>query len=570
MNREAIAKAASKMTSTYDFLVLLNRIKMDELGDKGHPFTIQQLNYFIHPKRNSAHYRTFTIPKKSGGVRTISAPERMLKSILTFTNRILQALYEAPDYVTGFVPGKSVVDNAERHIGMNYVFNADLKDFFPSIPQARVWGALKARPFNFDETVASAVAGLCCIEETYRKEDGTLGQKHYLPQGSPCSPVLTNVVCHNLDWKLNGLARRFHLRYSRYADDITFSGNANVFHEDGEFMTEFRRIVAEQNFTINEKKTRLQKRGERQEVTGLVVSDRVNVAREYVRDLDNLLYIWERHGHNSAFAKFLSRYKPKENLRRGEPDMEAVIQGKLMYLRMVKGEDSPVWRRLQKRFNRLADRKESAGGTDIVYLHSYSIEAFENATGCVVEPFMKGEDGFPGVFIPNFTINGRLHCVQVSKYARTRLKNVLESGDPAQLAKFKRQFQIAYCKEDRKFPILQDTPPDGSIDSEGVRALEEQFDLEKPREPMPRIETDYFWMIYRGLRKKRAYAPVDIDPTEYLDFLDTEDGPDDYPDADAGIEDAGDLSTDEALDALVESDFDLNTLDRWEKTRRNS
>ena len=89
MNREAIVKAASKMTSTHDFLVLLNRIKMDELGDKGHPFTMPQLNYFINPKRNKDHYRTFTIPKKSGGVRTISAPQHMLKSLLTYTNRIL-------------------------------------------------------------------------------------------------------------------------------------------------------------------------------------------------------------------------------------------------------------------------------------------------------------------------------------------------------------------------------------------------------------------------------------------------------------------------------------------------
>ena len=574
MNREAIVKAASKMTSTYDFLVLLNRIKMDELGDKGHPFTIQQLNYFINPKRNSAHYRTFTIPKKSGGARTISAPEHMLKSLQTYTNRILQAIYEAPDYVTGFVPGRSVVDNAERHLGMNYVFNADLKDFFPSIPQARVWGALKARPFNFNGTVASAIAGLCCIQEICMTEDGKLEEKYYLPQGSPCSPVLTNIVCHNLDWKLNGLARRFHLRYSRYADDITFSGNSNVFLEDREFMAEFRRIVAEQNFTINEKKTRLQKRGERQEVTGLVVSDRVNVAREYVRDLDNLLYIWERHGHNSAFAKFLSHYTPKENRHRGEPDMKAVIQGKLMYLRMVKGEDSPVWRRLQKRFNRLTERQELVGGTDIVYLHSYTIEAFEKATGCIVEPFIRGEDGFPGVFIPNFTLNGRLYSVQLSKYARTRLKNVLESDDPAQLAKFKRQFQIAYCQVELKPLILLDTPPDGLIDSEDVRALKEQFNLEQVRKSVQKPAYHCFWMIYRGLRKKRQSDRDDINPDEWIDIFDMEDGAEIARDSDegpdTGIQNAGSLSTDEVLDALLDSDFDLNTLDKWEKTKRDS
>lgn len=524
------------MTSTHDLLVLLNRIKMDELGDKGHPFTMPQLNYFINPKRNKDHYKTFTIPKKSGGVRTISAPQHMLKSLLTYTNRILQAFYEAPECVTGFVPERSVVDNAERHLGMNYVFNTDLKDFFPSIPQARVWGALKSRPFGFNEKIASAIAGLCCSEITVGDET-----RYALPQGSPCSPVLTNIVCHNLDWKLSGLARRFHLRYSRYADDITFSSNHNVYQEDGEFMKEFRRIVAEQNFTINEKKTRLQKRGARQEVTGLVVSDRVNVAREYVRDLDNLLYIWEKHGHNSAFAHFISRYTPKQTIYREPlPDMKTVIQGKLMYLRMVKGEDSPVWRRLQKRFNHLADRQESAGGTDIVYLHSYSLEAFEKAIGSKIEFYNSAEFEEDAQsehhFNPHFVLNGRDYLISLSKYARTRLLHILDGGSEEDLAKFKRQFQIAYCKEMGTVPTLV---PDSTP----------------------------FWMIYRGLRKKKSTVEAIVDLDEIVElwaqeaFIESSDTDD---------KDTGGLSTEEMLDTLVRSEFDLNTLEQWEKTRRNS
>lgn len=540
MNREAIVKAASKMTSTHDLLVLLNRIKMDELGDKGHPFTMPQLNYFINPKRNKDHYRTFTIPKKSGGVRTISAPERMLKSMLIYTNRILQAFYEAPEYVTGFVPGRSVVDNAEQHVGMNYVFNTDLKDFFPSIPQARVWGALKSRPFCFDEKVASSIAGLCCSEITVGEET-----RFALPQGSPCSPILTNIVCHNLDWKLKGLARRFRLQYSRYADDITFSSNHNVYQADGEFMTEFRRIVAEQRFTINEKKTRLQKRGARQDVTGLVVSDRVNVAREYIRDLDNLLYIWEHHGHNSAFAKFIARYTPKQKRDNGEPDMAAVIQGKLMYLRMVKGEDSPVWRRLQKRFNRLADRKESVGGTDIVYLHSYSIEAFEKALGCFIVWYKTyapehtdDSDALKTMFMsPHFTINGREYHVSLSKYSETRVKHILEGGSEEELTKFKQRFQIAWCKKMlRKDDEVIESPP--------------------------------FWMIYRGLRKNKFPVLEIKDPSVLTDITASEFFPDES--SDFGEEKSVGLSTDEMLDALVDSGFDLNTLEQWEKTRKSN
>ena len=348
MTREEIAKAASKMATPYDILVLVNRIKQDELGGKAYPFTMDQLRYFLDPARNKAHYRVFTIPKKSGGERTVYAPQRMLKSLLTYLNRILQALYEAPACVTGFVPGKSVKDNAAQHVGKNYVFNTDLEDFFPSIPQARVWAALQCPPCRFNRAVASTIAGLCCTEVELGGET-----RNALPQGSPCSPVLTNLVCHNLDWKLGGLARRFRLTYSRYADDITFSGQQNVFREGGEFLTEFRRIVAEQHFQVNEKKTRLQRRGERQEVTGLVVSDRVNVAREYVRDLDNLLYIWERYGEADAFLKFFERHAARTMQIWLPTDMPRVIRGRLAYLKMVKGGDSPVWQRLQVRFDRL-------------------------------------------------------------------------------------------------------------------------------------------------------------------------------------------------------------------------
>ena len=123
-----------------------------------------------------------------------------------------------------------------------------------------------------------------------------------LPQGSPASPILTNIVCINLDRRLSGLARRFKLNYTRYSDDITFSSMHNVYQENGEFMTELRRIIADQQFSINEDKTRLQKRGSRQEVTGLVVSDRVNVVRGYARSIGSLLYIWKRYGHDSVYA----------------------------------------------------------------------------------------------------------------------------------------------------------------------------------------------------------------------------------------------------------------------------
>ena len=517
MEREAIIRHASKMKTQKDLLILLNLIKIDELGEKGHPFNMKLLNYNLNPKRNKANYRTFTIPKRSGGVRTISAPQRSLKSLLTYTNRILQAYYEAPECVTGFVPAKSVVDNAERHIGMRYVFNTDISDFFPSISQARVWKTLQTKPFCFPKEIANIIAGLCCSEIDLNGD-----KRNALPQGSPCSPILTNIVCHNLDRKLCGVARRFHLRYSRYADDITFSGNENIFSEDGAFFKELSRIISAEGFSMNTKKTRLQKRGERQEVTGLVVSEhRTNVTREYIRDLDNLLYIWERYGINTAFAKFVSRYQPKQDLCSHTPKMANVIQGRLQYLKMVRGEADPVWRRLQKRFNLLTNKPAKHSGTDIEYLHSYTIATFESLTGAKIN-----FNYTDGCLHPLMDLNGVSTPISISRYASTRIRHILDSGDPKKLEFFRKKFHIALCH-------TAGTPSSFNT-----------------------------WFIFRNPPKSKE-EPLDQLTKDVLHV-----GIDSAASV-AGETDMSEprLNTDEILNTLIESNFDLNTLDQWDKIK---
>ena len=437
MTKEAIVAAASKLESTFDLLNLLNKIKMSELRDKGYPFRMPHLIYFCHPARNKKSYKTFSIPKKSGGVRTISAPKALLKSFLTYMNRLLQAFYEGPEYVTGFVPGKSVVDNAERHVGRNYVFNTDLKDFFPSITKSRVCATLKLPPFNFNDKIADAIAGICCTEMVIDGE-----KRWVLPQGSPCSPILTNIVCRPLDYKLHKLAKKYGLRYSRYADDITFSGNRNVFREGESFRKELDGIITGQHFSINEKKTRLQKKSQRQEVTGLVVSDRVNVTREYVRALDNILYIWEMYGEADAYAKFLAHYASKNNHRK--PNMRAVIQGKLHYLKMVKGADSEVWGRLQRRFNQLSGERSKT--VDATVRYRYTIPDFEMMTG---SSLVFRLDDMLTVHC-SFTLNNKITNVFLSKYVHTRIWNILMANDYLQLEKVKRSLRIIFYEQTSK------------------------------------------------------------------------------------------------------------------------
>lgn len=512
MTREEIVSAAKNLESTYDLLTLLNRIKLDELGEKGHSFQMQHLNYFISPSRNQNSYISFRIPKKSGGERVISAPKTLLKSFLTYTNRLLQAFYDAPNYVTGFVPGKSVVDNAEKHIGKNYVFNIDIKDFFPSISKSRVWATLKLPPFNFNDKISDAIAGLCCTEMFFNGE-----KRWVLPQGSPCSPILTNIVCQKLDRKLHKLAQKYNLRYSRYADDITFSSNRNVFHKKGPFQKELQDIISGQRFSINGKKTRVQNKSQRQEVTGLIVSDRVNVSREYVRNLDNILYIWEKHGEADAYAKFLTHYKPKYCARSRKPNMRAIIRGKLLYLKMVKGADNEIWRRLQRRFNLLTGEADPAVSATIKY--KYVIADFERLIGnsLIIKTDTRG------FIMCSFILNGKNTIVTLSQYARTRLKNILAQNNPDLINKFKSDYMLVFYVNNN----------------------------------------NSFWRIER----KRTWADrvvlsFDLDDFTVFNGI-----------AEQTIKDGKDIesipvtckNTDELLASLIASNFDLNTLDEWDK-----
>ena len=140
--------------------------------------------------------------------------------MLMCLNEMFKSIYTPSDYAMGFTEGRSVVKNANIHKGQNYVFNLDLKDFFPSIFRVRVRARLQAKPFNFNEDIAIIIAGLCSMKVSSGHKDGS---DYVLPQGSPTSPIITNMICDNLDRRLAGLAKSFGLRYSRYADDITFS-----------------------------------------------------------------------------------------------------------------------------------------------------------------------------------------------------------------------------------------------------------------------------------------------------------------------------------------------------------
>lgn len=364
-----ISTTFHEMKSKDDFLSLLNFAKKKIYGEQTHPFEIKNINYYISSKSKQHKYTRFVIKKKSGGNRIIHSPVPGLKAIQKCINLIFQSTYKVNSVATGFVIGKSIVDNAIVHSGKNYVFNLDLKDFFSSIDQARLWGRLKAVPFNLNEQrgrleLANIIACLCCHEMEVERFDSINDQwykvtKNVVPQGAPTSPTLINIICQRLDYYLSAVAKRFSVNYTRYADDITFSSDHNVYQKNGEFITEVERIIKAENFNIKDSKTHLQKRGYRQEVTGLVVNVNPNVHNKYIKQIRHWLYGWEKYGYEYASNFFIEQYlKDKVNPKTATPNLSNVLSGKLNYLKMIKGFDNSTYIKLKDRFELLLNTGE--------------------------------------------------------------------------------------------------------------------------------------------------------------------------------------------------------------------
>lgn len=244
------------------------------------------LTYVIYKK--PIKYISFDIPKKSGGIRTISAPCPELKLLQRRLSDGLQSCWEeinarkriARPISHGFRRGTSIISNAAAHRSHRFVFNVDIKDFFGSINFGRVYGFFqKNTDFGLSKEIAKILATIACHEGA-------------LPQGSPCSPVISNLIGQILDVRLAKLAKKYGCTYSRDADDLTFSTNLRDFPPEiallgadhaWEAGITLRHIISKCGFELNVAKTRMQYHDSRQQVTGLVVNQRINVASEYRR-----------------------------------------------------------------------------------------------------------------------------------------------------------------------------------------------------------------------------------------------------------------------------------------------
>ncbi|MGM9483653.1 reverse transcriptase family protein [Roseateles sp. NT4] len=253
----------------------------------------------------STHYRRFNLPKKTGGVRTISAPMPRLKRAQYWVLDNLLAKVPCHAAAHGFLPGRSIVSNAVPHCGQDVVINLDLKDFFPSIHFPRIKGVF--RGLGYGEAVASLLALLCsenaCDELTVDGERffvGGKGHERVLPQGAPTSPMLTNLLCRKLDRRLAGLAGKLGFGYTRYADDLTFSASGEAAARVGRLLRQVHHVLGDEGFTPHPDKQRVMRRGARQEVTGVVVNAKPSVSREERRKLRAALHRAGQQGLQAA------------------------------------------------------------------------------------------------------------------------------------------------------------------------------------------------------------------------------------------------------------------------------
>ncbi|WP_341356785.1 retron Ec67 family RNA-directed DNA polymerase/endonuclease [Rossellomorea sp. y25] len=250
----------------------------------------KQLSYLLYVKEVNNLYTSFEIHKKNGGIRKINTPIDELKDI---QKKLAKALYlhienkqEKENNIShAFEKNKSIITNARIHRNKRLVLNIDLENYFESIHFGRVRGFfIKNKDFLLPIEVATVIAQITCY-------------KGKLPQGSPSSPIISNLISKILDNRLLKIANKFKVNYSRYADDLTFSTNDKKFLDlQKEFHEEISKEIELAGFKINEKKKRLQYKNSRQVVTGLVVNKKINVNRIYYKETRAMAHQLYKYG----------------------------------------------------------------------------------------------------------------------------------------------------------------------------------------------------------------------------------------------------------------------------------
>lgn len=312
-----------------------------------------ELQKLIYPSVKNL-YRSFYIDKKNGDKRLISAPKKKLKSIQRVISQSLSNVYSPRKSAHGFIQGKSILTNASMHVDKKFVLNIDILGFFDSLHFGRVRNLFQSYPLNLTQSVATVLAHICCLNGK-------------LPQGAPTSPIISNMIAYKLDKDLHQLALTNRSTYTRYVDDITFSFTQSrrrlprdivtVLKENnlklGEKLTS---IIEKNGFKINNEKTRCFSQNFRQVVTGLVVNERANVSRNFIRQTRSMIYAWKKFGLVNSALEYLSKYHDKSILEKHEIFIKnnedkgvffsKIVLGRINFIGMVRGKSDRLFREI--------------------------------------------------------------------------------------------------------------------------------------------------------------------------------------------------------------------------------
>lgn len=226
----------------------------------------------------SSYYRSFTIEKRSGGQRRIDSPYPMLMAVQRWILSHVLLKKNASPQSFAYVKDRTIIDNAALHLNKKHLLKIDLVDFFGSIKPERVKNVFL--DFGYSESLSYFISQICCLNDC-------------LPQGAPTSPAISNFIASRMDKRLFSISKKLGISYSRYADDLTFSGE--LIKKD--FINIIKKIIDSEGFEINNKKTIFKGHGEKKVVTGICVTgNRLRVPKSFRRDFRKDMYYFRKNG----------------------------------------------------------------------------------------------------------------------------------------------------------------------------------------------------------------------------------------------------------------------------------
>ena len=259
------------------------------------------------------HYRKAKLPKKSGGYRNLSVPDEVLKSIQKRIAEVLLIHMPVSRYAKAYRFGSSTLRNAKHHVGKQVVLKLDILHFYDSIRYPTVKDKV------FPEEIYAEPLRILLTMLCYHKD--------VLPQGAPSSPAITNIILYEFDELIGQWCRERDIAYTRYCDDMTFSGD----FEPAEVIRFVRVELKKMGFLLNEQKTRIQHTGQRQSVTGIVVNEKLSIPADYRRKLRQELYYCRKFG--------IQEHLQKIGLEIPEETYRMQLLGKANYVLQIHPDD---------------------------------------------------------------------------------------------------------------------------------------------------------------------------------------------------------------------------------------